>query len=275
MNHYDKIAEALSYIQSQHKRQPELEEIAAHVHISPFHFQRLFSEWAGVSPKKFLQYLNVRYAKELLNNNSSMLSTAYQTGLSGSGRLHDLFVRLEGMTPGEYKNGGKDITISYSFGTSPFGNYLVASTSKGICNVLFYETDRAVAEKEIRLLWPQAELIRKEVPMHQLVQNFFDHTLKQHTRIPLHLKATPFQLKVWEALLQIPEGQLRSYSDIAAKVGKTQHRRAAGSAIAKNPVGFLIPCHRVIRSMGVIGQYRWGTTRKTAMIGWEGARTNP
>ncbi len=272
MDHYSTIAKALAYIQENRKNQPGLDEIAKHLHMSPFHFQRIFSEWAGVSPKQFLQYINVTHAKELLKKQNSILGAAYTTGLSGSGRLHDLFVKLEGMTPGEYKNGGKYLEICYSFGNSRFGDYLVASTSQGVCNLFFYEESREKALREVQAQWPQAKLTEQETPLHTNVKRFFENKLENKAVIPLHLKGTPFQLKIWEALLQIPEGQLQSYTDIATTVGKPEHRRAAGTAIAKNPVGFLIPCHRVIRSMGIVGKYRWGSTRKTAMIGWEAAQ---
>lgn len=272
MTDYDKIAKALEYIQVHRQEQPSLDEIAAEVHLSPFHFQRLFQSWAGVSPKKFLQYLSVEHAKELLQKNkASLLEATHQTGLSGTGRLHDLFVILEGMTPGEYKNHGKNLTISYSLQHSPFGPYLVASTEKGICNILFYDADASGVESELKNLWPKATMIHQEEESHRLVQKFFNRDLSQGQELSLHLKGTPFQLKVWEALLKIPEGQLMSYTSVGERIRQPSARRAVGSAIGQNPVGYLIPCHRVIQTIGHIGQYRWGRARKMAMIAWEGA----
>lgn len=273
MQDYYRIAAALSYIKNNMQQQPTLEEVAKAVYVSPFHFQRMFTDWAGVSPKKFLHYLSVEYAKEVLKRkDASVYDAAYETGLSGTGRLHDLFVNIEGMTPGEYKNGGKHLTIHYSFGECAFGNYLVASTTVGISNLLLFNQSSDDAVQELQLLWPNATLIEMETSYHQSIKDFFGNTSKDAAQIKLHLKGTPFQLKVWEALLKIPEGNLSSYTNVAEAVNHPTAQRAVGSAIGANPVGFIIPCHRVIKSVGDIGEYRWGAERKMAIIGWEAGR---
>jgi len=272
MNTYETIARALRYIRDNANRQPSLDEIAANVYMSPYHFQRLFSEWAGISPKKFLQYLTLNYAKNCLKQNRSLFETAHQSGLSGTGRLHDLFISLEGMTPGEYKNGGEDLTIYYTVHASLFGTFVVASTDRGICNLFFIDEDEDAASL-LRVEWPSARLVQEEKTMHRDVISFFEQ--KEPTnQIPLRLKGTPFQLKVWQALLQIPEGTLTSYGVIAAHLEAPSAQRAVGTAIGKNPVGYLIPCHRVIRNMGEMGGYRWNPIRKQAMIGRETAQNN-
>jgi AraC family transcriptional regulator of adaptative response/methylated-DNA-[protein]-cysteine methyltransferase len=269
---YDRIAEAIGYIQKNFKEQPDLDKVAEKIHLSPFHFQRLFTEWAGVSPKKFLQYISVEYAKSILKEGqSSLFDAAYETGLSGTGRLHDLFIKIEGMTPGEFKNGGEKLSINYSFAESPFGNILVASTSKGICHMAFAENEKD-ALKELQHHFPNAHY-RQMVDMAQ--QNalyIFTHDWSKLGEVKLHLKGTDFQLKVWETLLKIPMGQLSTYGNIAASIGNPKASRAVGSAIGDNPVAFLIPCHRVIQSTGTFGQYHWGSTRKSVMIGWEAAK---
>jgi len=272
MQDYDKIAKALQYIRDHAQEQPDLETVAEVVHLSPFHFQRLFTDWAGVSPKKFLQYLSLEHAKQILKQQASIAEAAQGSGLSGSGRLHDLFVKIEGMTPGEYKNGGRSLTIEYSVQESVFGKYLVASTSKGICNLFFFDESSEEVITELKSLWPGATFQRKENSFHEQLKKFFSH--QKPEQIKLHLKGTAFQLKVWEALLRIPEGNLYSYSDIAGSIQQPTAQRAVGTAIGSNPVGFIIPCHRVIKSMGGIGEYRWGSSRKMAMIGWEAAKND-
>ena len=272
---FERIAEAIGYIQTSFKTQPGLDEIAEKIHLSPFHFQRLFTEWAGVSPKKFLQYITVAHAKKMLKDQQATLfETAFETGLSGTGRLHDLFVNIEGMTPGEYKNGGENLTINYSFAESPFGNILVASTAKGICYIAFTE-DEKEALQQLRAIFPAASYRQMVDMAQQNVLYIFTHDWKKLNQIKLHLKGTEFQLKVWETLLKIPMGQLTTYGNIAKKIENPHASRAVGSAIGDNPVAFLIPCHRVIQSTGVFGQYHWGSIRKTAMIGWEAAHAGP
>jgi len=268
---FSRIAEAIDYIKDNFKTQPGLEEVAEKIHLSPFHFQRLFTEWAGVSPKKFLQYLTVEHAKKMLKENQATLfETAFETGLSGTGRLHDLFINIEGMTPGEYKNGGENLSINYSFAESPFGNILVASTAKGICHIAFADEEKKALEA-LQKTFPNADYKQVVDLAQQNVLYIFTHDWSKLNQVRLHLKGTEFQLKVWETLLKIPMGQLTTYGNIAKQIQQPNASRAVGTAIGDNPVAFLIPCHRVIQSTGVFGQYHWGSTRKTAIIGWEAA----
>ena len=269
---YERIAGAINYIKLNFKEQPNLDEVAEKVNLSPFHFQRLFTDWAGISPKKFLQYLSLDYAKSILKNNQATLfDTAFETGLSGTGRLHDLFVNIEGMTPAEYKNGGKSLQINYSFAESPFGNIIVASTPKGICYMAFAD-DRDGAFDQLRAQFPNAEYTQMVDAAQQEALFIFKNDWSHLSNIKLHLKGTNFQLKVWEALLNIPIGGLSTYSSVAKAIHQPTASRAVGSAVGDNPVAFLIPCHRVIKSTGEFGQYHWGATRKTAIIGWEAAQ---
>ncbi|MCL6220786.1 bifunctional helix-turn-helix domain-containing protein/methylated-DNA--[protein]-cysteine S-methyltransferase [Zunongwangia pacifica] len=271
---YTRIAEAIEYIQKNFTEQPTLDEIAERVNLSPFHFQRLFTDWAGVSPKKFLQFTSVQHAKKILNNSKSTLfETAYKTGLSGTGRLHDLFVKIEGMTPGEYKNKGENLTINYSFTESKFGRILVASTHKGICDMGFVE-NKEIAFLELQKRFPKASFIHQTDEIQQNALQIYTQDWSKINEIKLHLKGTDFQLKVWEALLKIPKGNLATYGNIANSINKPNASRAVGTAIGNNPIAFLIPCHRVIQSTGVFGGYKWGTTRKTAIIGWEASQNN-
>lgn len=271
---YHRIAEAIDYIKTNFKEQPNLDDVAEKVHLSTFHFQRLFSEWAGTSPKKFLQYISIEHAKKLLKENQATLfETAHETGLSGTGRLHDLFINIEGMTPAEFKNGGKNLSINYSFAESPFGTILVASTEKGICHMAFAD-DEISAFSILQSHFPNAEFRQMVDLIQQNALYIFTHDWTKLNQIKLHLKGTDFQLKVWETLLKIPEGELTTYGNIASKIEKPKASRAVGTAIGSNPVAFLIPCHRVIQSTGEFGGYMWGNTRKTAIIGWEGVRTH-
>lgn len=266
---YQRIAKAIDYIRQHAKEQPKLEDIAKAVHLSPYHFQRLFTDWAGVSPKQFLQYLNLEYAKTILKNGQKSLSdTAFETGLSGTGRLHDLFVKIEGMTPGVYKSGGNNLRINYSFENTPFGKVLIASTTKGICYMAFVEKKQE-GFIDLQNHFPNA-LFQQSIDAHQ--QNALHIFTKEGTNIDeikLHIKGSAFQLKVWNALLKIPKGDLSTYGSVAQEIEQPKASRAVGTAIGRNPVAFLIPCHRVIRSSGEFGNYMWGPTRKTAMIGWE------
>ena len=271
---YHRIATAIDYIKQHFKEQPTLDEIAERVHLSPFHFQRLFSEWAGTSPKKFLQYISVEHAKSLLKEKQATLfETAFETGLSGTSRLHDLFINIEGMTPAEYKNGGKNLTINYSFAESPFGNIIVGSTNKGICHMAFYDNEQ-MAWETLQHKFPNATFHDKLDLMQQNALSIFQNNWDKLHEVKLHLKGTDFQLKVWEALLKIPMGHLSTYGTVAEKIGSPHASRAVGTAIGSNPVAFLIPCHRIIQSTGAIGGYMWGNTRKTAIIGWESAKVN-
>lgn len=270
---YDRIAEAIEYIKNNFKEQPNLDALAAQVHLSPFHFQRLFTEWAGTTPKKFLQYISIEHAKKLLlQQQATLADTAFETGLSGTSRLHDLFINIEGMTPAEYKNGGKNLQINYSYAESPFGNLIVASTSKGICYMAFVD-DETKALNALKQHFSNAKFQQKLDLIQQHALFIFQNDWSKLGDIKLHLKGTNFQLKVWESLLKIPMGQLSTYGHIASKIGHAKASRAVGTAIGNNPVAYLIPCHRVIQSSGNIGGYMWGNTRKTAIIGWEAAKT--
>lgn len=270
---YQRIAEAIEYINAHFKEQPNLDEVAKKVHLSPYHFQRLFSEWAGTSPKKFLQYTTIEYAKKLLKENQATLfDAAFETGLSGTGRLHDLFINIEGMTPAEYKNGGKALSINYSFAECPFGNIIVGSTTKGICYMAFADNEEE-AFAQLHQHFPHAQFKQMVDLIQQHALYIFTQDWKKLAQIKLHLKGTDFQLKVWQALLKIPVGQLSTYGAVAHQIEQPKASRAVGTAIGSNPVAFLIPCHRVIQSTGAIGGYMWGSTRKTAIIGWEGAKT--
>ncbi len=269
---YHRIAEAITYIRQNFKNQPSLDDIAEKVHISPYHFQRLFTNWAGVSPKKFLQYTSVEYAKQVLEDqHATLFDAAYETGLSGTGRLHDLFTKIEGMTPGEYKNGGQNLKINYSYAQSPFGEIMVASTHKGVCYMAFVN-NRSETFETLAQRFPNAIYDQKVDEIQQKALCVFTKDWKSIDQVKLHLKGTEFQLKVWQALLKIPKGGLTTYGTIAKHIKKPKAFRAVGTAVGHNPIAFLIPCHRVIQFTGNLGQYHWGADRKTAIIGWEAAK---
>ena len=265
---YQRIASAITYIRDHSAEQPSLDNIAKHIHLSPFHFQRMFKEWAGVSPKKFLQYISVQHARKLLQQDHTIADVSFETGLSGTSRLHDLFVSIEAMTPGEFKNGGEHLHIDYTFTETVFGNIIIATTSKGVCKIDFIE-DHSSSVRQLNDLWPNAIIKEKKNEHQNPVITFFQQDWNNLSRIKLHLKGTPFQLKVWEALLKIPSGELSTYSSVAGVIDSPKAFRAVGTAIGDNPIAYLIPCHRVIKSTGIIGEYHWGSIRKTSMIGWE------
>lgn len=265
---FERIAQAIEYIQQNFKDQPHLDEVAAHVHLSSAHFQRLFTEWAGTSPKKFLQYISLEHAKSMLKHDQSILDATFETGLSSTSRLHDLFIQIEGMTPAEYKHGGENLTINYQYVETIFGEAMIASTTKGICFMAFIE-NRMEAYKTLIEQFPNAKFIEQSDDLQQNALNIFSAKPLDLPQIKLHLKGTDFQLKVWECLLKIPMGKLSNYGEIAKYIETPKASRAVGTAIGNNPVAFLIPCHRVIQSTGVLGEYHWGKTRKMAMIGWE------
>lgn len=271
MNHYQTIANALAYIRANTTSQPSLEELAEQACMSPFHFQRVFTEWAGVSPKKFLQYLTLQQAKAVMAQTGNLAEAAETSGLSGTSRLHDLFLSIEGVTPGTFKQQGEQLQIKYSITSCQFGEYIIASTAKGICHLHFFQNE-ATAIAELQQTWPKANLLYTSDVQHEQVHAFFQSSAPFQDKIKLHLQGTPFQLKVWEALLRIPEGFLTSYASLAQQIGQPTASRAVGTAIGSNPIAFMIPCHRVIKSVGGIGEYRWGSERKMAMIGWEAAR---
>lgn len=272
---YKRIAEAIEFFRQNFKNQPGLEEAAEHVHLSPFHFQRMFQEWAGVTPKQFLQYLSVEHAKDILKKTgATLVDAAIETGLSGTGRLYDLFIKVEGMTPGEYKNGGELLQINYSFAESPFGLIIVASTEKGICHMAFADEGRETAFANLKRVFPNATYTQLVDSIQQNALFIFGQDWSKLGQIKLHLKGTQFQIKVWETLLKVPIGGLTTYAGLAEKAGHAGASRAVGTAVGSNPVAFLIPCHRVIKATGEIGEYHWGSIRKNAIIGWEAAKNN-
>lgn len=270
---YERVASAIEFIRSNYKSQPTLNDIADHVHVSPYHFQRMFQEWAGVSPKQFLRYLSLEHAKKMLKEtHASLFDTAHETGLSGTGRLYDLFVTIEGMTPGEYKNGGEALTVNYSFADTPFGNVIVASTDKGICHIAFADAGVEQALENLKIQFPNATYKQILDLKQQNALFVFNQDWSKLDEIKLHLKGTDFQLKVWETLLKVPSGGLTTYGDLAVKAGHEGAYRAVGTAVGKNPVAFLIPCHRVIKSTGELGNYHWGKNRKNLIVGWEASK---
>jgi len=269
---YRRIERAIGYLVDRFRDQPTLGEVARHVGLSEFHFQRLFRRWAGISPKRFVQYLTVNHAAGLLHGPGSVLEAAHNVGLSGGGRLHDLFVNVHAMTPGEWKARGTDVRIEYGFHPTPFGECLIGVTGRGICRLAFVVPggrDRAV--DELAEAWPHAAL--RATPKHTraLAERIFGRRRNSKT-VDLLLKGTNFQIRVWEALLTIPPGALTTYEAIAAHIGAPHSARAVANAVAHNPVGFLIPCHRVIRKSGALGGYRWGAAHKQTMLAWEAAR---
>jgi AraC family transcriptional regulator of adaptative response/methylated-DNA-[protein]-cysteine methyltransferase len=271
---YGRIAEAVGYLQQNFGEQPTLEEVAGKVHLSPVDFQRLFTDWAGVTPEKFREYISARRAKQILNNaQPTLFDIPTKPGISGTAGSHDLFTKIERMTPAEYENKGECLTINYSFSESLFGNILAASTHKGICYMGFSD-DKQTAMSNLEKRFSKARFIKQ---MNDILQNalqVFTQDWSTINKVKLHLKGTDFQLKVWEALLKIPMGGLTTYGNIAEIIRQPKAARAVGTAIGCNPVAFLIPCHRVIQSSGVFGGYMWGTTRKAAMIGWEASKVD-
>lgn len=271
---YQRIEKAILFLQDHVYDQPGLEEVAEYLHLSPYHFQRLFKRWAGITPKRFLQFLTLGYAKQLLRENRNNLETTYRAGLSSPSRLHDLFVAVDAVTPGEYKTLGSGLEILYGVHGSPFGSCLVALTERGLCALSF--VDAAGPKSALDSLykqWPKAVLKESRGKTGWVIRRVFE-PLQQDDRtpIPLLLKGTNFQIKVWEALLSIPAGSLTSYQDLARAIGKPTASRAVGSAIGANPIAYLIPCHRVIRGSGAFGNYRYGTVRKKAILLWEQAQ---
>lgn len=265
--HYALIARAIDHIGDTVQDQPKLDDVAAAVGLSPMHFQRVFSQWAGVSPKRFQQYLTLNHAKTLLNDRFTVLETSHETGLSSSSRLHDLFLKWEAMSPGEYANKGANLTINYGFFQSPFGEILVMGTSRGICGLAFTTQDgRADAMADMTSRWPQATYVENPDSLDVASLIGGDEATK------LHLIGAPFQIKVWEALLSIPSGQVTTYSEIAQHIGHPKAVRAVGTAVGRNPISWLIPCHRALRKSGGLGGYHWGLPVKRALLAWESAR---
>ena len=267
---YLRIEQAILYLENHYKEQPGLDEVAANIGLSEYHFQRLFTRWAGVSPKRFLQFLTKEGAKELLSNSENLLDTTHQVGLSSLGRLHDLFVTTEAVTPGEYKTGGEGLTIRYGIHLTPFGKCLIGLTERGICHLGFVTGSEGDAIDSLVNDWKEARMIEDYRSTAALVEPIFD--LRYDTRIKpltLHLRGTNFQIKVWEALLQIPAGTATTYEGLAQRIGRPNASRAVGSAVGHNPIAVLIPCHRVIRKVGDFGNYRYGPLRKKALLARE------
>jgi AraC family transcriptional regulator of adaptative response/methylated-DNA-[protein]-cysteine methyltransferase len=269
---YERVARAIQFIEERFPEEPRLEAIAAHVELSPFHFERLFKRWAGTTPKRFIQCLRVAHAKSLLDRSKSILDASFETGLSSPSRLHDLFCTLEAVTPGEYKSGGDGLVIYYGVHATPFGDALLATTERGICGLAFVDGN---GDDEVAVLeagWPQAEIVPEEQRTRGLVDVVFDRQSSDRQRtLALQARGTNFQVQVWRALLAIPPGHVVSYGDVAHSLGRPKAVRAVASAIAANPIACLIPCHRVLRATGALSGYRWGPTRKRALLAWESA----
>jgi len=269
---YRRIERAIRFIEDHFRQQPGLEEISEHAGLSPGHFQRVFKRWTGVSPKRYLQFLTLENAKDLLRRSASVMETAYDVGLSGPGRLHDLFVTVETVTPGQYKSGGTGVRIHYGFHQTPFGKAMVARTPGGLSDLRFVdEKDGREALLMLRRRWPSADIIQGPELTGEIVGRIFGHAPGRSgsDRIDLMLRGTNFQIKVWQALLRIPEGAVVSYSDVAKNIGRPEAVRAVAGAVGSNPVAWLIPCHRVLRSTGELGGYRWGIARKRMMLARE------
>ncbi|XID74494.1 bifunctional transcriptional activator/DNA repair enzyme AdaA [Alkanindiges sp. WGS2144] len=282
MSDYERIEKAISYLVNHVGEQPSLDDIAAQVHLSPFHFQRMFCQWAGITPKRFLQVLTLEHSKQLLAQSRSLLDVSYETGLSGSSRLHDHFVQLEAVTPGEHKQKGKDVQITYGVHATPFGPIFMALTRRGICRASFIDFSSLEHElADLQRSWPLSTLQRDDAATHGIVHSMFDmqRTMRQAISQPkplsLHVSGTNFQVAVWRTLLNIPVGALVSYSDIASSLGSPSASRAVANAIGANPVAFIIPCHRVIRQSGAVGGYRWGVPKKQMIQTWESLQVRP
>ena len=268
---YRQIARAIEYIAENRLEQPELDDVARHIGMSPHHLQRTFSDWAGISPKKFLKALTLQEAKSRLRSQASVLDTAYDAGLSGPGRLHDLFVSIDAVTPGEFKSRGEGMTLRYGFYPSPFGECLIVVNERGLTGISFIIADRQSALTEQSAGWENATWIKDEKATAPYGDRAFSFKAPKH-ELKLLLRGSPFRVKVWEALLRIPEGDIMSYGSMAAQIGSPRSARAVAGAIAKNLIGYTIPCHRVIRDNGMITGYRWEPVRKMAMLGLEAAK---
>ena len=270
---YARIEKTIRYLEANFRAQPSLAAVAAQVQLSEYHFQRLFRRWAGISPKRFLQVLTADYARRLLHESRTVLEVSDAAGLSSAGRLHDLLVNLHAATPGDVQAQGANLCIQFGFHPSPFGECLIAITARGICAIEFMATDgRAAALAQLKQQWPAATWRQQPRATQPVAARLFNIERANAERFDLLVQGSNFQVKVWEALLRIPSGSIVSYEDVAARIGAPTATRAVASAIARNPVAVLIPCHRVIRKSGVFGEYRWGNTRKKALLGWEVAQ---
>lgn len=273
MTDYDRVADAIRFVRQRAEAQPSLDDVAAHLGLSPAHTQRLFSRWAGVSPKRFVQHLTHVHARRRLRDGATVFDTALDTGLSGAGRLHDLFLTAEAATPGEVRSGGEGVTIRLGRHATPLGLAVVAVTDRGVCALHFCEDGGEAAEAAVCSDWPAARIVRDDAATAPVAEALRQR-LAGEGGAPLHvvLRGTPFQLQVWRALLQIPEGAVATYGGVAAGLGRPRAVRAVAGAISKNPVGVLVPCHRVLRSTGELSGYRWGPDRKAALLAVEAAR---
>lgn len=270
---YERIAAAIAFMRHHHLEQPDLKTIAQHSHCSEYHFQRLFTKWAGISPKRFSQYLTVEYAKAKIAETKSLLELTAEVGLSSPGRLHDLFVKLEAMSPGEFKAGGAGLQIKYGVHETPFGPCLIATTARGICNLLFLaEIDEKAAADQLQIEWPNADIHYDPQATQDSCDRIFQSIPSNRAPLVLHVKGTNFQIQVWRALLRVPFAGITTYQGLATSMGRPTAARAVGNALGCNPVGYLIPCHRVIRESGELGGYRWGQDRKSVLLGWEASR---
>lgn len=277
MNDYERVSRVIRHLDARQQEQPELEELARHAGLSPFHFHRLFARWAAVTPKDFLQCLTATHARQLLARGETLLETAFATGLSSPGRLHDLCVSLEGASPGEIKSGGEGWEIELGLAETPFGPCCIGTGPRGICHLSFLESlDPKQAALPVAHAWPRARRRWNNAAAAAMAATLFrtpdEAARSPATNLRAFVRATPFQLRVWQALLRVPSGALVSYGTLARTVGRPGAARAVGTAVGSNPIAFLIPCHRVIRETGILGQYRWGPERKRALIGWETAR---
>jgi AraC family transcriptional regulator of adaptative response/methylated-DNA-[protein]-cysteine methyltransferase len=277
--HYQLIEQAIQYIEANVQRQPELDEIASAIGLSEYHFQRLFTRWTGISPKRFIQFLTKEHAKELLARSENLLDTTHQVGLSSLGRLHDLFINTEAVTPGEYKSHGMGLTIHYGLHPTMFGECLIATTERGICHLSFVQTSEGNAIDNLVTSWKQAKMIEDYNTTAPLIARIFPNPEtdlafdRTNQHLSLHLRGTNFQIKVWEALLNIPTGSVTTYEHIAAQIGNPNAVRAVGTAVGHNPIAVLVPCHRVIRKAGEFGNYRYGSARKKALLAREFSQT--
>jgi len=277
MNDYERVARMIRFLDAERERQPSLELLASRAGLNRFYVHRLFTRWAGVTPKDFLQCLTLEHARERLRRGESVLSAALETGLSSPGRLHDLCVTLEAATPGEIKSGGEGWTIRLGFAATPFGVCCIGEGPRGVCHLAFVENqNRITAAALVKQAWPRARLVWDNKLAEKIGSRIFHAGLVRADRgLRAVVRATPFQLRVWRALLRVPPGALISYGSLAAAVGSPAAARAVGTAVGSNPLAYLIPCHRVIRETGVVGEYRWGHERKRLMLGWEGANAAP
>lgn len=272
---YERIEIAIRYIEQHYHAQPSLDELAGQLNLSSYHFQRLFQRWAGISPKRFMQYLTIEHAKRRLKASASVLDASFESGLSSGGRLYDHFVTLEAMTPGDYKHQGAGLTVHYGIHPSPFGDMLLAVTAKGICGLWFLnEANSEQALFELKANWVQAKLIADQLATAEYAKQIFETPTQRQTGLSVLVKGSNFQIQVWKALLRLPLGHTVSYGELAQKIGKPNAARAIGSAVGANQIAYLIPCHRVIRASAETGEYRWGETRKKAMLLWESAMQN-